>query len=38
MTPEQKQHVSGTEVSEYFLEKYKQLGGMTPQISKEIGW
>jgi hypothetical protein len=26
------------EVSEYFSRKYHELGGMTPTISKKIGW
>jgi hypothetical protein len=29
---------SGLEVSEYFMKRYKELGGMTPEISKKIGW
>jgi hypothetical protein len=23
---------------EYFMKRFKELGGMTPEISKEIGW
>lgn len=23
---------------DYFQERFKQLGGMTPQVSKTIGW
>ena len=26
------------EVSEYFAKRYEELGGMTPAISKAIGW
>lgn len=25
-------------LSEYFIKKFKEKGGMTPRISKEIGW
>lgn len=24
--------------SEYFEKRFKELGGMTPEISREIGW
>ena len=30
--------VSGTELCEYFKERFKKLGGWNPSISKEIGW
>ncbi len=26
------------DLSEYFQEKYKEKGGMTPEISKSLGW
>jgi len=26
------------EVGEYFKKRFKEKGGMTPEISKEIGW
>lgn len=29
---------SGTEISDYFMKKFKEKGGMTPAISKFIGW
>ena len=25
-------------ISEYFDKKFKELGGMTPELSKSIGW
>jgi len=25
-------------ISEYFLDKFRSLGGMTPHISKAVGW
>ena len=25
-------------ISDYFMEKWNRLGGMNPQISKQIGW
>ena len=24
--------------AEYFIKRFKELGGMTPEISKRIGW
>jgi hypothetical protein len=26
------------EVSDYFAARFRELGGMTPEISKRIGW
>lgn len=26
------------EAGDYFMERFKSLGGMTPEISKKIGW
>lgn len=26
------------EACDYFLKRYQKLGGMSPEISKEIGW
>ena len=26
------------ELQEYFAKKFKEKGGMTPEISKQIGW
>jgi hypothetical protein len=26
------------EAGEYFAQRFKELGGMTPAISKQIGW
>jgi hypothetical protein len=26
------------EVSDYFNDRYQKFGGMTPEISKQIGW
>lgn len=26
------------ETGDYFMERFKSLGGMTPEISKKIGW
>ena len=30
--------VSGSELSEYFAKVFKEKGGMTPAVSKRIGW
>lgn len=30
--------VSGTVLCEYFQKKFKEAGGWTPEISKEVGW
>jgi hypothetical protein len=29
---------SDNNLYEYFKAKFKELGGMTPEVSKEIGW
>lgn len=33
-----KYFVTGSELHKHFSERFKQLGGMTPEISKQIGW
>jgi hypothetical protein len=30
--------IAGRKESEYFATRFKELGGMTPAISKQIGW
>jgi hypothetical protein len=30
--------VSGSVLNEHFKKRFKELGGMTPEISKRIGW
>jgi hypothetical protein len=30
--------VSGTELNDYFNERFNKLGGMTTGVSKHIGW
>jgi len=30
--------VTGTELTEYFDKRFKELGGFSPAISKKIGW
>ncbi len=29
---------SNSQLNKYFMDKFKQLGGMTPSLSKSIGW
>lgn len=36
--PGHKYFISGSLEYDYFKEKFKQYGGMTPEISKKIGW
>lgn len=30
--------VRNSEIFNYFAKRFKELGGMTPEISKKIGW
>lgn len=30
--------ISDTEVHDHFAERFKELGGFSPSISKKIGW
>ena len=33
-----KYFIGGSELSDHFMLKFKESGGMTPEISKKIGW